>query len=344
MVSKPIIKFMKVLIVSISGDVSTNYVMDWISFLGYRPIRFNVDADVDKNHFLVSHEIGMETSETILKNEENIFKINGINSIWFRKFTRPNLSKSFPENSKKNIEIEGILKHINKEFFAGLFAIFDTWSTEKKVLGARITNQPSKMKMLLAAKQLKIDIPNTLITTKKSQLVKFLKKHENVITKPIRDGDMFFRVDENSNKEMTCMFTELIKKDELSKISNTFFPSLFQEALQKEIEIRTFYLDGKCYSMAIFSQLDHQTMVDFRMYNNENGNRNLPYKLPENLELKIKKLMKSLELNTGSIDIIKTKDGRFVFLEVNPWGQYGMVSDPCNYNLDEKIAKYLVNT
>jgi glutathione synthase/RimK-type ligase-like ATP-grasp enzyme len=140
------------------------------------------------------------------------------------------------------------------------------------------------------------------------------------------------------------MFTELIKKDELSKISNTFFPSLFQEALQKEIEIRTFYLDGKCYSMAIFSQLDHQTMVDFRMYNNENGNRNLPYKLPENLELKIKKLMKSLELNTGSIDIIKTKDGRFVFLEVNPWGQYGMVSDPCNYNLDEKIAKYLVNT
>jgi hypothetical protein len=32
-----------------------------------------------------------------------------------------------------------------------------------------------------------------------------------------------------------------------------------------------------------------------------------------------------------------------VFLEVNPTGQYGMVSDPCNYYLDKKIAEYLID-
>ena len=55
------------------------------------------------------------------------------------------------------------------------------------------------------------------------------------------------------------------------------------------------------------------------------------------------KLMKDLELNTGSIDFIKTKQGRFVFLEVNPVGQYGMTSYPCNYHLDKKIAEYLIH-
>jgi hypothetical protein len=38
-----------------------------------------------------------------------------------------------------------------------------------------------------------------------------------------------------------------------------------------------------------------------------------------------------------------TKKGEYVFLEVNPIGQFGMVSAPCNYNLEKKIAQYLIN-
>ena len=36
-----------------------------------------------------------------------------------------------------------------------------------------------------------------------------------------------------------------------------------------------------------------------------------------------------MSLNTGSIDLIKTKSGDYVFLEVNPVGQFSMVSFPC---------------
>jgi glutathione synthase/RimK-type ligase-like ATP-grasp enzyme len=54
--------------------------------------------------------------------------------------------------------------------------------------------------------------------------------------------------------------------------------------------------------------------------------------------------MTDLCLDTGSIDIVRTTDGRYVFLEVNPVGQFGMVSVPCNYNLELKVAKYLANS
>lgn len=92
--------------------------------------------------------------------------------------------------------------------------------------------------------------------------------------------------------------------------------------------------------MAIFSQQTDQTSVDFRKYSRETPNRVVPFKLPVEIESKLKKVMSILGLNTGSIDLIYTLDSKFVFLEVNPVGQFGMVSYPCNYQIEQKIAKY----
>ena len=53
--------------------------------------------------------------------------------------------------------------------------------------------------------------------------------------------------------------------------------------------------------------------------------------------------MKKSNLDTGSIDIVVTKKEEYVFLEVNPVGQFGWVSSNCNYYLEEKVANYLMN-
>ena len=65
------------------------------------------------------------------------------------------------------------------------------------------------------------------------------------------------------------------------------------------------------------------------------------YRLGE-IKEKILSFAKYFNLNSGSFDIIKDKKGKYIFLEVNPVGQFGMVSQPCNYNLEQKIAKYLI--
>lgn len=53
--------------------------------------------------------------------------------------------------------------------------------------------------------------------------------------------------------------------------------------------------------------------------------------------------MNFLDYQTGSIDIVVDKLDVYYFLEVNPIGQFKQVSSPCNYNLEEKIAKFLIN-
>ena len=94
--------------------------------------------------------------------------------------------------------------------------------------------------------------------------------------------------------------------------------------------------------MAIFSQKDKQTEVDFRNYNWDVPNRTVPYKLPDEVKNKIVLFMKEFDIETGSIDMIKSKKGDYVFLEVNPIGQFGMTSYPCNYYLEKKISEQLI--
>ena len=93
--------------------------------------------------------------------------------------------------------------------------------------------------------------------------------------------------------------------------------------------------------MGIFSQKNSQTMVDFRKYDREYPNRRVPFKLPKEVYSMVLEFMKDIEINTGSFDFIYSNRGEYVFLEVNPVGQFGMVSMPCNYYIEKRIAETL---
>jgi glutathione synthase/RimK-type ligase-like ATP-grasp enzyme len=113
------------------------------------------------------------------------------------------------------------------------------------------------------------------------------------------------------------------------------------EYVEKKYEVRVFYIDGESYCLATFSQGDPKTEIDYRRYNKEKPNRNASFLLPGEVQMKLNILMKSLGLKTGSIDLIVTPDDEFVFLEVNPVGQFLNIEELGNYNLCGKIAGYL---
>jgi len=176
-----------------------------------------------------------------------------------------------------------------------------------------------------------LKIPKTSIFNSYDESSK--SQFENTITKSIRNGALV--------KINQIPFFFMTK--ELKKIpSKLFFPSLVQEKIDKEYELRIFHLKGKNYAMAIFSQNDEQTKVDFRQYNYKKPNRCIPYELPFEVDVKITSLMELLKLDTGSVDLIKGIDGEYYFLEINPSGQFRMTSFPCNYDLHYQVAKTLI--
>ena len=323
-----------ILILTGHYDHSTDQVIDWLNYYKARHTRIN-DADVflkEKLNFAISNE------DVSIKINENI-NLSEIQSAWYRKF---GLLMESSVYKLSNQELNGKLTDFFNWEFESFMSFFDIGFSKKIewLCNPNSMKGLTKVKQLIIARSVGLDIPNTVVTNDRQLAKEFLVHHNNMcLTKPIGESSVI------QHKSKQYQITPKLIHRSFFKFSlvKRFFPSLLQEYLDKDIELRIFFLDGKCFSMAIFSQLDEKTKIDFRHYNKQKPNRFVPFNLPRHIEIMIVRFMELINLNTGSIDMVKTKDNRYVFLEVNPKGQFGMVSMPCNYYLEEKVALSLIN-
>ncbi len=273
-------------------------------------------------------DLGQRTSRS-LKNYK---------SIWFRGFLRHrnHLMSTFGNLETTNDNISELRWRIGQEILKTNSQIFDSFGDAYTLPNPK-NIKIDKFDTLRIAKQFGIETPISIITNSREKLVTFISLHKRIITKPLYETVYF------KEETKTAFFkTEILDLETVTSLPETFFPSFFQAYVEKDIELRIFYIEGEFYPMAIFSQLDPKTKTDFRNYNEEKPNRNVPYILPDDLQKKLDQLMNKLKLNTGSIDLIKTPDKKYVFLEVNPTGQFGFTSKPCNYYLEDIIAQTLI--
>lgn len=308
--------------------------MDWVHYYGHECKRIN-GLDIFGNfHFNITF------GKTKGINIQTDIKLETADIIWFRRWMisrsledhMPSIINFFPKDVFPFIKSE--FDGLTRAFFFALKS--KNWDDEPEFL----RGYPIKMKQLEIAQSVGLTIPCTIITNNKIDLESFVKENsiQDLIIKPIKDGTLI-----GSEKGCYVIYTSKVTK-ELEEIPDSFFPSLFQEAIPKVIEIRVFFYKGECYSMAIFSSRDEKTSVDFRNYNFEKPNRYVPYKLPKTVENKVQKFMNCLDMISGSLDILLNKDNNeYVFLEVNPVGQFSMVSFPCNYYLERVVANSLIS-
>lgn len=325
-----------ILILSTHAETSTDRVIDWLIHYNANFLRLN-----DNDHFSTAYSNiylsnSHSTSWKLKDLNGNDIDLESINTVWFRKWGFFNTTLSSRKIKEKFADYEGLSGGLMAEYSSYLKLILNklkgkNWLTNPSIL------EFTKLEILIKAKSQGLNIPETLITNSREEASKFMESYDGIITKSQRDS---FEVRDQDG--VFDMFTHIVDQQNLQKLPEFFFPSMIQQMIEKEIEVRVFYILGKCYSMAIYSQQDEKTKVDFRVYNYKLPNRYVPYALPKDIEIKIDSLMTDLQLNCGSLDFIKSRDGKFFFLEINPVGQYGFVSNSCNYNLDKVIAQALI--
>ncbi|RBL89292.1 grasp-with-spasm system ATP-grasp peptide maturase [Chitinophaga flava] len=323
-----------VLIISKDMEPSTDKVIDWLYYLGI-PFRRINGVDLLSPDLPASLTISQEKLDVHFMGDVKA-DLSEITAVWYRRDATWHVLEAPIAAIRNEAYYNDIVLHLNNETSIAKKALYSFLNIEKKVLGNFGKSTLNKIEILALAKGVGLDVPATLITRSKADVRNFIDSHGPVITKALWESPGILI--QKEQLESYTSYTEEITPEIMEAIPETFYYSLFQEKLEKELDLRIFYLDGTCYAMAIFSQLNNQTKVDFRKYAN---NRNVPYHLPETVTQHITQLMQLLQLNTGSVDIVKTKDGRYAFLEINPVGQYDMTSVPCNYQLDKKIAQFL---
>jgi len=314
-----------ILIYSNKNDSSTITVCKWLDCFNIKYYILFFDEIISKDFNLT---IDNNTIKIKDANSEITLSEQNISGVWYRKYnTNPK------ELARELRELHPSLNKYIKQELNGLYTVFFDFFNIKKQLGSFDDRIFSKIYQLKCALSIGLDIPNTTILNTLNLLIKVKNAHRNIITKSITDPPDF-----TGKKYFASTLTSRI--EDITKISDNFMPSLVQKEISKLYEIRTFYLNKKFYSSAIFSQNDKQTVIDLRNYNYDKPNRVVPYNLPKLICEKLIKLFAKLNINTGSVDMIKSTDNKYYFLEINPSGIFEEYSVNCNYYLEKQIALY----
>lgn len=301
-------------------DPNSLRVIDWLNYWG---VEFQIIRESDNRYFT---KLSIDNSDVSIVINDN-FRLDN-NIYWNRRGTLSNLG--FVNESAAGYMVHNELNKI-KEFTRFLIS-FSSLSKEED-------NDANKLVTLFMAAKLGIKIPRTLITTEKKDVESFFRECTRVIVKPI---DKI--VDEEIKRALGLKNpVNILDVTDLEKLPALFGPIKVQEYIEKEFEIRTFILGDIVKSAAIFSQGDETTQIDYRNYNNDKPNRVVPFKLPKFFEIKLRRLMKMLKYDTGSIDIVFSKRKEYVFLEINPVGNFSQISLPTNFELEQDIARNLIN-
>ena len=324
-----------------SAEITTDTVIDWLENLGSDYFRLNGE-DLVNEKCSIDFSLNNSTNEwrfTIFYENQRIDS-EDINAIWFRRSFDWDIDRRYWSDSN-NIAETDFLNNLNSYHQGEIRAAYNLIET---VLKSRFwLSRPSKSAMdkfevLSEARKCGFHIPESLLTNNLRGLNCFVNKHVSCITKPSVDATVLI----GSDFGISTM-TKKINAEIVSKVRSPFFaPSFFQVQIDKVYEIRVIFLQERIFPVAIFSQSNPKTILDYRNYDEKIPNRLELLKLSEGLSKKILKLVKSLDLNFGCIDLIKSRAGDYVFLEVNPVGQFLGHSGILNLQIEKYIAKILI--
>jgi ATP-GRASP peptide maturase of grasp-with-spasm system len=312
---------------------TTEEVVDWVRALGGDCVRLNGDDVTSAQPYHL--EVDGAGPRFRFHIDGRDFTDRDVRVVWLRRWARTETTAIKPVvglevlAGRMNAHLDAEAVAASRSLFATLSRAY--WLTRP---GDGAVN---KLAVLHAAVEAGLEIPATLVTNRREEIERFRREHGRIITKSVGEAQIF----PYFNKAYG-LYTAEVSEEAVAALPETVLPTLVQALVEKAWEVRAFYLAGSLHAMAIFSQGDRQTELDFRRYNRTRPNRAVPYLVSAELQEKLRALMRALEMDTGSIDLVRTPDGRHVFLEVNPAGQFGMVSHRCNYRLEKKVAEYLI--
>jgi len=311
-----------VLIVSTIADVATDEVVRRLGVLGVSHRRLNTES------FPFSSSLTFRPNR---RGEQDWIAFDGEplrapSSIWYRRLRTP----SKPVGMDDGI-YAFCLQENRAAFLGSLLGLKGRWMSHP----AAVWQAEYKPFQLSLALDLGLSIPPTVITNDPSIVRCAYTEFGQMVVKPARSGHVV-----HGGQEF-AIFTSRVLEDHLNELDSVrWSPAIYQALIPKRLDLRITVVGRKIFAAAIDSQSDPAATIDWR----QTKNVHLPHHvvdLPEHLRMRLFRLMDSLHLTFGAIDMIQTTDGDYVFLEVNPSGQWLWLDDILKLGISNSIAEWL---
>lgn len=322
---------MEVLIVTYSNDdEGIDYVTEALQRKGTNVYRFNTNYYPTRIQ-LASHYVNNAEQVKIIS-EDVTHDLAKFDAVWYR---RIRIGQEIPEDMADEYKIPAIEE--SKSTFQGTLA---SWGIGKFVLDAvaDIRRADNKQLQLKVANRLGLHIPATLITNSANEVKAFAKNYPAVISKMQYAFSIY-----NEAEDEYRVYSHKWEPEELEDMEGLeFSPMIFQEYVEKEYEFRVVIVGEQIFCGKIPSQQSKDGRSDWRKDANIIDDIT-PYELPPQVQLKLLHLMDYFNLNYGAIDLIKTPNGKYIFLEINPVGEFSWLDKALNHQISEAIANVLMN-
>jgi hypothetical protein len=196
-----------------------------------------------------------------------------------------------------------------------------------------------KASQLRLAAELGFELPPTLVTNSREEFLDFYNQHNgNIVSKlvgPAFDWTL-------AEAARVIRYTEVVSKRDVGYADSIqYCPMILQAYVPKRLELRITVVGRQVFAAEIHSQQTHHTRHDWRRYDLSNT-PHFPHDLPLEVERRCLRLVERLELCYGAIDMVLTPDGRYVFIEINPTGQYLWIEDEAGLPISAAICDFLM--
>lgn len=288
------------------GEVAIYYTTDFPERLGLtiRPARRSAALAA---HDSLRRELGAEWS-----------------SVWLRRTLFSNTPAAFDDGDRAIIEHE--CRQMRRSFL-DLLCPSAFW------VNPLHRQEPSKPAQLVAALRCGFQVPRTLASNDPSEILAFVRA---------APGPVVFKT--FCSLAPTAIVTEeLLAEPELLR----WTPGIYQHYVEKLYEVRVTVVGDRVFAVRIDSQATARGKVDWREAQRTPGGRpsDLTFEtvvLPEFIEECCQRLMRSLGLVFGTIDLILTPARKHVFLEVNPSGQFLFVETEAGAPILDALSQMLL--
>jgi glutathione synthase/RimK-type ligase-like ATP-grasp enzyme len=197
----------------------------------------------------------------------------------------------------------------------------------------RARNKPIQLRI---AHEVGFAIPPTVISNDPSSVARFLTAGE----------------DEHVYKVLTwyfeppdrIIFTSIVEAAQVVSDPEAVneVPGIFQSRIPKDYEVRATVVGDDVFSIRVDSQALEDTKLDWRR--NQRSLSYAQHELPEATEELLRIMNHRLGLVYGAYDLIVTPSGQYVFLEVNPVGQWLWLENATGLPISQALASFLLGS
>lgn len=322
---------MTILIITHSQDnQSIPLVLSAIADQGGKAFRFDTDKFPTEVRLDVYYGKGCE--RLILESDDQKLDLSEVSAVWYRRIA---IGARIPSTMDRQLRQASIGE--SRATIQGMIASIKGFHLDPV---PHIRRAENKQLQLQVAREVGLFTPRTLTTNNPLSVRQFASECEQgIITKMLSS----FAIYDEQGRE-NVVFTNPVAPEDLDHLDGLrFCPMTFQEKVPKALELRTIIVGKRVFTAAVDSQALQKARYDWRRQGIALLDAWQPYDLPQDVEEKLLKLMTNFRLNYGAIDIILTPDGRHVFLEVNPVGEFFWLEGCPGLPISQAIADVLLS-